>query len=434
MRGSADGSAPPRRIRVVGIADTDSYVKWAAALVGNAPATWDRSMRILDTPLAVSDDQLRAALTTSGLPADAVVRLTLAQLRESVADDPPDVVIIGARGPLARVLVRLLATLPGRPVVVTGLPGISVPATRKALFYRQGADLFVVHSRRERTEFAALSVTTGLRHRFALATLPFAAAAARAGGQGHARGATDIVFAAQAIVPSDRDDRLRLAVMLRRLASADDSRRVVIKLRAAEGEHQTHLERDAFPELLRSLGEPPENLVLSTAPMQAALDQAAGLVTVSSTAAIEAIARGIPVLALDTFGVSPALINVVFEGSGLLGGEDDLLAGRFRLPSTSWLQENYLHDPEEDDWIAAVERLVGFRRQGLLADPALPAGRGGRLRLAWERKSVLGEMDRSPAGRWALVVGVPARSVVRTARRVRNRLQVSRSAGPMSSR
>ncbi|TQK19383.1 hypothetical protein FBY40_1881 [Microbacterium sp. SLBN-154] len=434
MTGAAAGILPPRRIRVVGIADTDSYVKWAAALVGSAPATWDRSMRILDTPLAVSDDQLRAALTTSGLSVDAVARLTLAQLEESVADDPPDVVIIGARGPLARVLVRLFATLPGRPVVVTGLPGISVPATRKALFYRQGADLFVVHSRRERTEFAALSATTGLPHRFALATLPFAAAAARAGGQGRAPEATDIVFAAQAIVPSDREDRVRLAGMLRSLASADSSRRVVVKLRAAAGEHQTHLERDAFPELLRSLGESPENLVLSTAPMQAALDQAAGLVTVSSTAAIEAIARGIPVLALDTFGVSPALINVVFEGSGLLGGEDDLLAGRFRLPAASWLRENYLHDPAEDDWIPAVERMVGFRRQGLLAHPALPTGRGGRLRLAWERKSVFGEMDRSPAGRWALAVGVPARTVVRTARRVRTRLQVSRSAGPMSSR
>ncbi|NYF16279.1 hypothetical protein HDC37_001093 [Microbacterium sp. AK009] len=421
-------------IRIVGIADTDSYVKWAAALVGSAPATWERSMRILDTPLAVSDDQLRAALATSGLPADAVERLTLAELQRSVVDDPPDVVIVGARGPLARVLVRLLAAGPARPVVVTGLPGISVPATRKALFYRQGADLFVVHSRRERADFAALSVSTSIRHRFALATLPFAAAAVRAGGRGRVGEATDIVFAAQAVVPSERDDRVRVADMLRRLASADVARRVVVKLRAAAGEHQTHRESHSYPELLRSLGPLPENLVLSTAPMQSALDEATGLVTVSSTAAIEAIARGIPVLALDTFGVSPALINVVFEGSGVLGGEDDLLAGRFRLPPTSWSRENYLHDAEEDDWTAAIERLVDLRRRGLLAHPILPTGRGGRLRLAWERKSVLGRMDRSPAGRWALVVGIPVRSIVRTMRRAGNRLQVSRSAGPMSSR
>ncbi|WP_322409274.1 DUF6716 putative glycosyltransferase [Microbacterium invictum] len=425
---------PAPRIRIVGIADTDSYVKWTAALVGSAPEHWNRSMRILDTPLAVSADQQRAALATSGLPGGAVARVGLDRLRRSLLDDPPDVVVLGARGPLVRVLARLLADLPARPVIVTGLPGISIPATRKALIYRRGADLFVVHSHRERTEFAALSVRTGIRHRFALATLPFAKAAERARDRRHDADATDVVFATQAVVPRERPDRLRLAEMLRRLALADSSRRVVVKLRAAEGEHQTHVERDSFPDLLRSLGATPENLVVSTEPMQSALDHARGLVTISSTAAIEAIARGIPVLALDTFGVSPALINVVFEGSGVLGGEDDLLAGRFRLPTPQWSRENYLHDGADDDWVADVERLVGLRRQGLLAEPVLHTGRGGRLRLAWERKTVLGPMDRTPAGRLAVVVGVPARAVVRTVQRARRRVQVSRSAGPMSSR
>lgn len=428
-------TGPTPRIRVIGIADTDSYVKWTAALVGSAPAHWEPAMLILETPLAVSDDQQRAALSTSGLSADAVARVTFEQLRRSVTADPPDVVIIGARGPLVRVLVRLFAGMSRRPVIVTGLPGISIPATRKALIYRQGADLFVVHSHRERTEFAALSAHTGIRHRFALATLPFAAAA-RGSGYGRRREgvSSDIVFAAQAVVPRERADRREVAQMLRRAALADAGRRVVIKLRAAEGEHQTHLERDSYPDLLRSLGPLPENLVVSTEPMQSALDHAAGLVTISSTAAIEAIARDIPVLALDSFGVSPALINVVFEGSGVLGGEGDLLAGRFRLPTEAWRRENYLHDPNHDDWTAAVERLVDLRRKGLLADATLRSGRGGRLRLAWERKTVLGPMDRSSAGRFALAVGVPARAVVRTVQRARARSQVSRSAGPMSSR
>ncbi|WJL95426.1 hypothetical protein QSU92_16080 [Microbacterium sp. ET2] len=422
------------RLRVIGIADTDSYVKWTAALVGSAPADWERSMRILDTPLAVSNEQQRAALSTSGLSAEAVTRVTFEQLRQSVTADPPDVVILGARGPLVRVLSRLFAGLPRRPVIVTGLPGISIPATRKALIYRQGADLFVVHSQRERVEFAALSAHTGIRHRFALATLPFAAAAARGSARERDDSSSDIVFAAQAVVPRERADRLEVAQMLRRAALADADRRVVVKLRAAQGEHQTHLERDSYPDLLRSLGPLPENLVVSTEPMQSALDHAAGLVTISSTAAIEAIARDIPVLALDIFGVSPALINVVFEGSGVLGSEDDLIAGRFRLPTEAWRRENYLHDPDEDDWTAAVERFVDLRRRGLLAEATLRTGRGGRLRSAWERRTVLGPMDPSPVGRFALMVGVPARAVVQTVQRARARSQVSRSAGPMSSR
>ncbi len=430
-----DSSAP----RIVGIADTDSYVKWTAALVGAAPASWRRQMVVLETPIAVTSDQQRAALATSALPSEAVARATIDQLQERFAADPPDAVVLGARGPLARLVARMVAALPQRPVIVTGLPGISVPATRKALLYRRAADLFIVHSRRERTDFTALAESLGTRHRFALATLPFVSAAESHRDRPREAEPTDIVFAAQAIVPRERADRLRLAQLLRRVAAAHPAHRVVLKLRAARGEHQTHVEVDSYPDLLDTLGRRPSNLVISTEPMQSALDRAVGLVTVSSTAAIEAIARGIPVIALDTFGVSNELINVVFEGSGLLGDDDDLLALRFRLPSESWLEENYLHDPVEDDWVAAIETLVAERRAGTLPGTGGEAEPGGRLRAAWDRKRVLGPMDRSIAGAVALAIGIPARAVVRFRDRRRNSVpdgaaQVSRTAGASSSR
>lgn len=408
------------RPRVVAIADTDSYVKWAAALlgglmVGDAAERWDAALLVLDTPLVVSDGQLSSALTGSRLARDRVERIAYGRLTARLAELRADVVVIGARGPLVRVLARDLAALPHRPVVVTGLPGISIPATRRAVVYRLQCDLFVLHSRRELREFAALSARTGYAHRYALATLPFARGARVAAGGAVAPGpaAGDLVFAAQAKVPAERADRLGIARMLVRAAEADPSRRVVVKLRAETGEHQTHVEQDGYPELLASLGPLPPNLVTSTGPMRDALTTAEGLVTVSSTAAIEAIARGIPVIALDTFGVSPQLINETLADADLLAGEEDVVARRFRHPDPEWLDDNYFHHPEADDWTDHVDALLAQRSAGRLPPRAGFARRGGGLRDAWERRVALGRGDTSTAGAVAYAVGVPLRTTVR---------------------
>jgi hypothetical protein len=163
--------------------------------------------------------------------------------------------------------------------------------------------------------------------------------------------------------------------------------------------------------------------------MSTALDHAEGLVTVSSTAAIEAIARGVPVIALDTFGVSEKLINTVFEGSGLFGGEADVVARRFRHPDPTWLDDNYFHPGDEDDWVRQVAALAEARRRDELAPAPVTRQRGGSLRLAWHRQRAFGP-DGTWGGRIALLVGHPARLLVRAQRRVRRALRRSPAPGP----
>ncbi|MDN3310663.1 hypothetical protein QWJ90_06950 [Microbacterium oryzae] len=403
------------RPRLVAVADSDSYVKWAAATLGAADG-WRPELAVLETPLVASPAQQRAALRGSGVPEEAVTRTNLAGLLAHLRADPPDAVLLAARGPVVRVLARAAAELHPRPVIVSGLPGIAIPATRKALVYRAQCDLLVLHSHRERREFAALAAEhgDGVTQRFALATLPFLQERVEPGRPG----GTDLVFAAQAVVPRERADRERVARLLVRAAAAHPERRVVVKLRAVAGERQTHDETDAYPELLAALGPLPPNLVLSTAPMADALDEAEGLLTVSSTAAIEAVAREIPVLALDTFGVSAEMINLVFAGSGLLGDEDDVIARRFRHADPRWRVDNYLHSAGDDDWRKVLAELVALRRAGVLPSRAPWDRRGGALRDAWERKQVLGPLDRSLSGTLAGVVGVPLRGLVRMAQRM----------------
>ncbi|MFF3027238.1 DUF6716 putative glycosyltransferase [Microbacterium sp. NPDC057944] len=426
-------------LRVVAIADADSFVKWSASLLGAVPGIRPHLL-LVKTPLTASAAQERTALAGAGLDPSAVSRVMFRETAPWLEAQRPDVVLLAGRGPFVRLMGRMIDGLRHRPVTVAGLPGMAIPAQRGAMDYRRHVDLLVVHSHREERAFAELGGRIGVDVQTALATLPFARTRARMLSPAVARAraergvlvdekptssapalakaaATDIVFAAQALVPADREERAEIAATLVRAAKADPGRRVVVKLRSRPGEVETHLERDAYTELL---GERrPDNLVFSYDSMAAALSTAAGLVTVSSTAAIEAVAQGVPVIALDSFGVSKSLLNTVFVGSGLLGGRSEVVAGRFRHPHPDWLRDNYFHPEIESTWWERVEELVVRRREGSLPARRVPAARGGALHEAWHRASVLGRDDRTLAGRVALAVGVPATRALAAVRRRR---------------
>ncbi|UWF77498.1 MULTISPECIES: DUF6716 putative glycosyltransferase [Microbacterium] len=413
-----------RRLRVVAIADADSFVKWSAHLIDRVPDI-SRHLLLVRTPLTVSEAQEQAALAGTRFAGDpaSVTRIDFGRVASWLGADRPDVVVLAGRGPFVRLLGREIDRLPARPVVVSGLPGMSIPAQRGALDYRRHSDLLVVHSWREVAAFTQLGRRIGVDVPIALATLPFArrtdAAGQRVRGTEadllHTPG-TDLVFAAQALVPATRGERLRMAEILRLAAVAEPSKRVVVKLRSRPGEAETHHERDAYPELLQGA---PDNLVLSYQPMSEALATAEGLVTVSSTAAVEAIAHGVPVIAVDEFGVSKALLNHVFRGSGLLGGAEDVVARRFRHPDPGWAAQNYFHDPRDSQWWAQVRGLVAQRRRGELPSRVVPRPRGGALHAAWHRRLVLGEEDRTLSGALAGAVGAPLVSALVAVRRRR---------------
>ncbi|WP_300266246.1 DUF6716 putative glycosyltransferase [Microbacterium sp.] len=436
-------------LRVVAIADADSFVKWSASLLDAIPNDIQRHMLLVRTPLTVSRDQERMALAGTRFGESSVTRVGFDEMAGWLQGHLPDVVVLAGRGHFVRLIARVIDRLAHRPVIVSGLPGMSIPALRGALEYRRESDLMVLHSHREIRAFEALGDRIVMPVPLALATLPYArtvlaggatsAGASRRGradavGSGLAdrqddsgggvlvaereRRGTDLVFAAQALVPAERHEREQLVDILRRAAAARPNRRVVVKLRSRPGEAETHLERDAYAELLANR---PANLVLSYEPMALALSRAEGLVTVSSTAAVEAIARGVPVIALDTFGVEKPLLNTVFSGSGLFGGADDVIRRRFRHPNADWMYDNYFHPAGESDWWTRTQELVQLRRGGALPAKIVPTGRGGALKAAWHRKSVLGSEDRSVAGSVALGIGAPLVNGILGMRRARGR-------------
>ncbi|MFJ2032096.1 DUF6716 putative glycosyltransferase [Streptosporangium sp. NPDC087985] len=348
------------------MADSDSYLKWAAHLLDDLPSSCTAELTVIRTPITPSPAQIHAAV--AGAVADPPV-LSARALRRAAERLRPDVVLVACTGPVVDVLVsEVLAGLVPRPVFISGLPGISIPATEKAWVFRSGCDLLVLHSEREVAEFSAIGRELGGGGAVGLTRLPFL----HSGEDVPVTGPRNrVVFATQAKVPRRREERERILLALAELAGRRPDLDVVVKLRALDTERQTHNERHHYQRLWQSLADGgqvrPGAVRFAAGPMHEHLAHAAGFVTVSSTAALEAIAQSVPLLVLSDFGVGAEMINLVFEGSGLLGTLDDLSESRFRTPEKTWCQANYFHRRGESDWVSHMVTLVARLRAGRLA-------------------------------------------------------------------
>ncbi|MCD0451164.1 hypothetical protein LO762_18450 [Actinocorallia sp. API 0066] len=340
-------------MRLLAVADSDSYLKWAAALLRGLPG--EHRLIVVRTPITPSPEQRAAAVSGSGEEVPPVV--SAQAFRTLLRTFDPDAVLLMCTGPVVRALAPWVSR-GRRRVLVSGLPGISVPATRRAWKFRAAADLFIVHSAREVAEFTEIGESLGIPGRVVRTTLPFLEPARthRAAQEDVPR--DRVVFATQAKVPAGREQREEVLHALAALALSRPDLRVVVKLRARRGEQQTHREALHYEELWEELPYDRDLLEFDAGPMYVQLARAAGFVTVSSTAALEAIAADAPVLVLGDFGVSAKMINLVFEDSGLIGTLDELARGTFRRPSERWCAENYFHPAEQNDWTSALEELV----------------------------------------------------------------------------
>ncbi|SKC36001.1 DUF6716 putative glycosyltransferase [Krasilnikoviella flava] len=383
------GRTSPRPPRVLAVADADSYLKWAVwTLAGlradGAPV--DVSAVLVRSPIAPTPAQVDAAVRGSGVPGPPT--LSPRDLRRLVRRTRPDVVLVAATGPVAELVARevVRATRPGRrPALLSGLPGMALPATPQGAGWRRWCDAFLVHARVEAGPYVEAFARQGARPDVVLTRLPFLEpSAARAPGSPDAA-VRRVVLAAQAKVPGSRDERVDLLDGLARLAA--EGLDVVVKLRARAGERQTHNEAHPLDALWAAeharLGRPGDAVSFVTGPMADQLTPGTALLTVSSTAGLESLALGLPTVFLADFGVGPAQLNEPFARSGCLLRLDEVAAALRAggpAPDPAWLEEHYLHSAPSG-LPAAVHDLARRSRDGAL--PALSVRPWSRPRHAY---------------------------------------------------
>ncbi|GAA1990995.1 hypothetical protein GCM10009718_30910 [Isoptericola halotolerans] len=379
-------------MRVLAVADADSYLKWAAWSLArlrdhDGEPVVEPAVVVLRSPLAPTAEQARAAVAGTGLHPPSV--LTPGALTRYVRTHLPDVVLVAATGPVAELVAHrvLRATRHGhRPALVTGLPGMALPATDRGTGWRRWTDAFVVHGRREAAPYRDAFARHDADPRIVLSRLPFLdpPAGTRATGTPPQGVPHRVVLAAQAKVPATREDRVALLDGLARLA--DDGLEVTVKLRARAGERQTHNEPYPLDTLWatehRRLGRSADTVGFAVGPMGDHLTPGTALLTVSSTAALESLARGLPTVFLTDFGVGPEQLNEAYTGSGCLRRLDEVAAtlrAGGPTPDRAWCEDGYLHTG--DELAGAVRELAESSRAGTLAprDAVVPWSRPRHL-------------------------------------------------------
>ncbi|WP_418276183.1 DUF6716 putative glycosyltransferase [Isoptericola jiangsuensis] len=363
-------------LRVLAVADSDSYLKWAAwTLARLRDDAGGGAVRVgavvVRSPLAPTPDQARAAVAGSGLPVPRV--LSPRGVARLVRDGGADVVLVAATGPVAELTARAIVagTRRGarRPALVTGLPGMALPATAHGTGWRRWADAFVVHAPGEAGPYEDAFAAHGAAPVLPVARLPFldVAPVGPTSVQGSPGAPHRVVVAAQAKVPATREDRVLLLDGLARLS--DDGLEVVVKLRARAGERQTHNEPYPLDVLWdaehRRLGRSAHDVVFAVGPMADHLTPGSALLTVSSTAALEALARGLPTVFLADFGIGAEQLNEQYAGSGCVRRLDEVAAtlrAGGPAPDPDWCADGYLHP--RDELGDVVRDLGGRAREG----------------------------------------------------------------------
>ncbi|WP_434595512.1 DUF6716 putative glycosyltransferase [Streptomyces sp. A5-4] len=371
-------------LRIAVLADSDTRWKWGALTAHRIAPDSELSGFLLRGRATPTPRQLAEV----GVPVDGVREVTAAEFLGEIEHESYDVVLLalvgGAVQAVLHGLARLWPVAAGRPVVVTGYVGVVYEKLADGLLLRHGADVVLANSRHDAERFRAVYEGVGADASCVTeAALPFLGGAryegpaagpttgAVAGTGSDADPATGVVvFAAQPSVPQSRADRTYLLRRLVQHARLHPAREVVLKLRSRPGEHTTHIEELPYQRLAARIeGGPPANFHLAYGHMGEVLDRADLLVTVSSTAALEALHRRIPTAVLTDLGVREALGNHHFLGSGCLASWEQLDAGHRPRADEEWLaRQGVAADGSYETAFDAVRERV----TGLLGQPELP--------------------------------------------------------------
>jgi len=348
--------------KVLLIASTDSYLKWVAATASKLPNGFEFDLVQLRSSQNPSRRQIDVALLDTAFEGTVPRVISLSSLKRYVANTKPELVVLGVTGPSIE-LVRLAldgnSTTRSIPLI-SGFPGIAIgqPAEwtrRKAL-----VDILIAQSLEERKIFEKRVAGFGMATKVSLGTFPFTGSPSPLNAE-----VSRIVFAAQPSVPPAKAERAVILSALEELAVSRPDLQVVVKVRGNPNDPQTHHEEFSYQELHREF-HPNGRVQFEGGSMMAALEpEGSALLTVSSTAVLEAIHLGKPAALIGDFGIRADLSNKMFEGSDLFIELGDLEKIQLVRANKQWLEYNYFHLDKLNDLAETITNLGPSSRSAL---------------------------------------------------------------------
>ena len=307
----------------------------------------------------------------------------LNELRAKLAD--LDALVLGLDGRRTREVHLLLQAAwtdqSCRPVLVSAYPGILFRHQIEGMLDRSGVDLLCLNHEGDAQLYRQACAAMGLGSGNAEVTgLPILWSLEP---RLQVPEASCFVFFEQPSVPDNPIQRKYLCKRLAELARAWPGHKVIFKPRTSKVEATLHRQHGEMASLIEKLSRRIPNLQISYKPSLSLLKQCGCAITVSSTAAMEAMAMGVSTRIVCDLGVNETLGNHYFVESGALADFDSIIRDPFTPCHDQGWTGRQGHCVEGDKlFLAALKRRLEHPPQAAPVSGNIgPAGWGSQ---AWQ--------------------------------------------------
>ncbi|MGB1621916.1 MAG: DUF6716 putative glycosyltransferase [Synechococcus sp.] len=330
-----------------------------------------------------------------------------------------DALILGLDGQRSRdsllQLQQAWAQASTRPRLVSAYPGILFRFALEGMLDRSGADLLCLNSPHDLDTYARGRRALGLESSNAVVTgLPILW---RTRARVEVPDKPSIVFFEQPSIPVHPLQRRFLCDQLRELAQAWPDHPVIFKPRTSSIESTLHRRHGEMASVIDQMAKEQPNLRLSFKPATQLLSRCGCAITVSSTAALEAMAMGISTRIVGDLGVTETLGNHFFADSGAVAMFAAIRDNPFEPKhDMAWLEQQGMVRDGERRFIEALRERINCEASPLGQGSIGPGSWGSQ---AWQTTAL------NNGGRRMLSTG-GARSSQRKRHRTRRLLRTVR--------
>lgn len=354
---------------VVALASFDSFAKTAMMMLSHChKAGAQTALRLVEIPGRKLSRRQRLEVQKVD-PKIGITRHAWTEIRQLCQEliGSCDAMILCLDGQRSRDLYLLLEQVSGErsdlPLLVSAYPGILFRYQLEGMLDRSTMDLLCLNSEEDLNRYregsaalgmdASNGIHTGLPILWGLEPriqLPEKASC---------------VFFEQPSIPAHPIQRRYLCRQLQKLAKAWPEHPVIFKPRTSSVESTLHRRHGEMEDIIHRMGKSTPNLSVSLQPAAKLLRDCGCAMTVSSTAALEAMAMGISTRIVSDLGLNESLGNHYFAASGAISHFKDIIADPFTIRHRQeWLQRaGWMQDGHTTFLTALQQKLEAPRSE-----------------------------------------------------------------------